>query len=88
MINKSIKEICEELEIKGKIDIEEFNLLYKKFYTCLLGYIRTKEYLDKKDLLDLGRSLINIRVINGNTDIFKKKREIEDTLIDLQKRKR
>ena len=80
MLNKSVSEICELLETIDFINYNEFNELYLKFYSSLIGSLKSHKYQDKKETLDLAYALINVKINTQNekenNDIKSKKDEI------------
>lgn len=91
MLNKSILEICEELENVDSITSKDFNEIYLKFYSSLIGSLKTKNYADKKETLDLAYLLIHIKVKtnskNEQANINLKKKEITNAITNLQNSK-
>ena len=88
MLNKSVSEICELLEAIDFINYNEFNELYLKFYSSLIGSLKSYKYQDKKETLDLAYALINVKINTQNekenNDIKSKKDEIISAINNLQ----
>ena len=88
MLDKSIFEICELLETKDSISYKEFNELYLRFYSSLIGTLKSHKYQDKKETLSLAYILININVLTQKkkeeNDINLKKDDIIKAINNLQ----
>ena len=88
MLNKSVREICELLEAIDFINYNEFNELYLKFYSSLIGSLKSYKYQDKKETLDLAYALINVKINTQNekenNDIKSKKDKIINAVNNLQ----